>query len=470
MKKQLICALSILMAGVLLTACTGNGNNQQGNNGGSENPNSQTQTIEVSDSAYTILVVDENDNPVPGVTVQFCDDTTCNLGTTESNGMAIFEPAAPGKFTVHMLDVPEGYEEDETEYVTEDTFGLLKVVLKGGAARENNANNTNPGNNTDKAILNETGVMVVLPENMKKLYGTLSWVDFSEKEGESIARLDYFGRTRDEINEFNKRYSEATENSDDEELINDFNAYMDEFFNTIDTALFYIYATKNGESIDEILSESPEELAPLKDYIKDTCDLGEKDGSRYYLLEVDQDKLLNLIYGEIPASEKAVEDDLTVIESIDMNEFAKGITLMGDQQIISFEGTNFDGSAVNSNDLFDGYTLTLVNLWGTWCYWCVEELPDLEEYNKELEKQGCHIIGICQDGVTKNDEAKQLLEDTGVTYTNVYLDDFYAVFPNVSSYPTTFIVNSDGVVVGLTEGANFNDYKTAVEEALKKVE
>ena len=93
----------------------------------------------------------------------------------------------------------------------------------------------------------------------------------------------------------------------------------------------------------------------------------------------------------------------------------------------------------------------------------------IDETFKELEEQGCHIIGVCQDGVKRKDSAVQLLEEAGVTYTNVILEDYDTVFPKVSGYPTTYIVDSNGVVVYIKVGANFAEYKTAVEEALKSV-
>ena len=471
MKKQLICGLSILTAAVLLAGCTGQGNNQQGNNGGSENPNSQTQTTEVSDSAYSVLVVDESDNPVPGVTVQFCDDSSCNLGTTDSNGVAVFETAKPGVCTVHMLDVPEGYAEDETEYVTEETYSQLKVVLKSASGS---------GSSAEKQVLTETGIELVFPEKLQNLYGSLSWVEYTEEEGVTFARLDYIGRTKDEVQEFERRYEEAVDNRDNEQILNDFYAYMDEYDNTVNTELFYIYAVKNGESIDDILNRAPEEV-PLSEYIEDTYDLGKKGDYQYYLLKVDQDKLNSLAYeseDEIPVPEKVVADEFAEIQSIDINEFAKAITLIDAKPInplaigdvVEFEGKDFDGNAVSSKDLFADHTLTLVNLWGTWCHWCVEELPDLEAYNKELEQQNCHFIGVCQDGVKKKDKAQELLDEAGVTYTNVILEDYDARFPKVSGYPTTYIVDSNGVVVGIKEGSTFEEYKTAVADALKSVQ
>ena len=475
MKKQLICGLSILMAGALLAGCTGKGGNQPANSGVSENPDSQTQVAEAasSDSAYSILVVDENDNPVSGVIVQFCTDTMCNLGETGGDGIAVFEADKPGAYTVHIQGVPDGFAEDETEYVTEEAFGQLKLVLKSAAGA---------GDETHTYTLKETGVEITLPEKMQNTKGTLSLAEFAEEDGLAFARLDYLGRSKEEIAEFDRRYEEATDNRDNEELLNDFLAYMDDYYNTIDTVVFVIFSTKNGDSIEDILNRNPDPDVDvkIKDYVTETLDLGKKGDYQYYLLKIDRDRFNAIAYAsedEMPKAEKEIADEFAVIDGIDINEFAKGIKLIDVQPVkavevgdkIEFEAKDFDGNAVSSKDLFADHKLTLVNCWATWCHWCVEELPDLEAYNTELEGQGCQIIGICQDGVKKSDKAKDQIKEAGVTYTNVVLDDFDAVLPKVSSFPTTYIVDSEGVVVNIIVGANFNGYVEGVDEALKNV-
>ena len=133
---------------------------------------------------------------------------------------------------------------------------------------------------------------------------------------------------------------------------------MEEYDNTVNTIFFYVCAVTNGESIDEILNRAPEEIA-LSEYIGDTLDLGKKGDYQYYLLAVDQDKLFSLAYAsedEIPVPEKEIADEYASLKSVDINEFAKGITLIeakpvnplavGD--VVEFEGTDFEGNAGSS--------------------------------------------------------------------------------------------------------------------------
>ena len=475
MKKQLICGLSILMAGVLLAGCSGKGNNQPGSGTVTETSETQTQTTEAApaDTAYSVLVVDESDTPVSGVTVQFCDDAACNLGETGNDGIAVFQTEAPGKYTIHILDIPEGFEEDTTEYVTEDTYGQIKVVLKGGAQASESA---------DKVILEQGGVEIAVPDYFKNLKGTISYDDeLLLGDGMVCTQVAYIGRSEEEAKEFDERLYEAR-TTDDMKVKEDFLAYMDEYQQTIDTVLYFVIATKNGESIEDILALNFDEDLPFKDITKDSVDLGKKGDYQYYLLSVDYGTVKDIykaIYGkDAPVASPEIEDEYAKLEAVDINDFAKCITLIdvvelkelaaGD--VITFEGTDFEGNAVNSKDIFAENKYTMINIWATWCHWCIDELPDLEEYNKELEKDGCAIIGVCEDGLKQPEMAQSILSENSVTYTNVIPADFDNSFPLLSAFPTTYIVDSEGkIVCDPIAGAKLDDYKEAMAKALESL-
>ena len=65
-----------------------------------------------SAQAYIIHVVDQNNNPVEEVTVNFCTDTACTPQETDETGTITYE-AAPYKYHVQIIDAPEGYSWDE---------------------------------------------------------------------------------------------------------------------------------------------------------------------------------------------------------------------------------------------------------------------------------------------------------------------------------------------------------------------
>ena len=87
-------------------------------------------------------------------------------------------------------------------------------------------------------------------------------------------------------------------------------------------------------------------------------------------------------------------------------------------------------------------------------------------------EKDCQIIGICTD--IDDDNARQaikILEDNGVTYTNIKQTDELAQTLLTIGLPTTYFVDSEGRVLTVpVKGANFDKYRAKIEEALKAVE
>lgn len=69
-----------------------------------------------STSTYTLKCVDQDGNPVSGAMLQVCDASTCQVYTTDANGVCEFT-AAPYAWEVHVLMAPAGYTADSTEIV-----------------------------------------------------------------------------------------------------------------------------------------------------------------------------------------------------------------------------------------------------------------------------------------------------------------------------------------------------------------
>ena len=95
---------------------------------GSAGPSLPQTAAEKDEGTYLVLVTDEDGTPVPGVKVQFCSDTECILGETGDDGTAGFDREA-GTYTIHILQPPEGYAADDTEYAAPLTPGTTTIVL-----------------------------------------------------------------------------------------------------------------------------------------------------------------------------------------------------------------------------------------------------------------------------------------------------------------------------------------------------
>ena len=107
-----------------------------------------------------------------------------------------------------------------------------------------------------------------------------------------------------------------------------------------------------------------------------------------------------------------------------------------------------------SSDIFTDYDATIVNFWNNGCGSCIAEMPELEELYQDFKERNINLIGVGTDsGESREqlDTAREILKEKGVTYHNISPDpegDFYKDFvADISTYPTTYIVDSEGNIV-----------------------
>ena len=145
----------------------------------------------------------------------------------------------------------------------------------------------------------------------------------------------------------------------------------------------------------------------------------------------------------------------------------------------AFEGKDLDGNPVKSDELFSANAVTVVNFWFTTCNPCVGELSELDALNKELAKKGGALIGVNTFTLDGDEaaisEAKDVLAKKGVTYQNVYFasDGEAGKFTtNIFAYPTTYVVDRNGNIVGepivgaITEKKQAETLQTLIDQTL----
>ena len=142
---------------------------------------------------------------------------------------------------------------------------------------------------------------------------------------------------------------------------------------------------------------------------------------------------------------------------------------------ISFETVDLNGNPVKSENLFAQNKVTMINIWATTCGPCINEMAELEEMNKEFKEKGGAIVGLVDDVWVDNmkylDEAKSIIEATGVTYTNLCAWDGYQNELEAVGTPTTYFVNSHGEIIGdAILGAHPKKYKEKMEQYLSEAE
>ena len=149
------------------------------------------------------------------------------------------------------------------------------------------------------------------------------------------------------------------------------------------------------------------------------------------------------------------------------------------QKFPAFEGKDLDGNTVKSDELFSGNTVTVVNFWFTTCNPCVGELAELDALNKELAEKGGALIGVNTFTLDGDEaaisEAKDVLAKKGATYQNVYFDsdgEAGKFTTNIFAYPTTYVVDRSGNIVGdpivgaITEKKQAETLQKLIEQAL----
>ncbi len=122
----------------------------------------------------------------------------------------------------------------------------------------------------------------------------------------------------------------------------------------------------------------------------------------------------------------------------------------------NFSTTDLDGNTLDQSVLTNA-KLTMVNVWATFCSPCLAEMPDLALLADELAADGVQVIGLVSDvlqtGGTLNPDAvalaREIVNKTGANYLHIIpSEDLYNLLNQITSVPTTFFVDANGIQVG----------------------
>lgn len=147
---------------------------------------------------------------------------------------------------------------------------------------------------------------------------------------------------------------------------------------------------------------------------------------------------------------------------------------------LDFELEDFDGNKINIADILAKNKYTFVNVWGTFCGYCIKEMPDLAKLANDY-KGKLGFLGIVADAkpLTSSNEAEKMMRDktiesakriiskTKVKYANLLpSQDALNYFSDlITGYPTTFIIDSEGNVVDTYVGArDYDGYKFSIDQ------
>lgn len=177
MKKLLAILLALVMVLSLFAACGNKSKTEDKDD--DKTPASDEETTEESSAEessaeesdpeasgnpdlreYVVKVVDEEENPLTGVMVQFCDENGCTPAFTDEDGIAKCVTLVDK--TVKIADMPEGYDyaTEQTEWDLVEEGNEVTIVLKKlvTESETEGGNNTLSGGNGGDDIGDENNV------------------------------------------------------------------------------------------------------------------------------------------------------------------------------------------------------------------------------------------------------------------------------------------------------------------------
>jgi peroxiredoxin len=121
------------------------------------------------------------------------------------------------------------------------------------------------------------------------------------------------------------------------------------------------------------------------------------------------------------------------------------------------------GDSVSLREYYDG-SVTLVNIWATWCIPCRVEMPAMERVYRDLAPRGFKIAAVSIDEGSPED-VRAFAQDMGLTFDLLHdrstrIQQTY----QTTGVPESFLINRDGIIVKRIIGAH--DWGSPVNRAL----
>ncbi len=137
-----------------------------------------------------------------------------------------------------------------------------------------------------------------------------------------------------------------------------------------------------------------------------------------------------------------------------------------------FSTLNLNNETV-TNNIFAQKKITVINIWGTFCPPCIDEMPELGEWAEDMPDDA-QIIGIVCDAKGVDDyesieAAKEILREANANFVNILPNaEINQYLQKVDAVPTTIFVDAQGNLIGEPViGADVDSYKARVAAYLK---
>ena len=175
------------------------------------------------------------------------------------------------------------------------------------------------------------------------------------------------------------------------------------------------------------------------------------------------------------AVQSAPQQDTSAEDAASASEQPSAAGILSQFSAQDLEGNSFDQT------MLQDHTLTMVNVWATFCTPCINEMPDLGTLAQEYQDQGVQIVALVSDVLTMDGSldqdqmelAREIVASTSADYTHlVPSEDLYFLLGQISSVPTTFFVDENGAQVGGTYvgSKDKEQWQEIIDQLLTEVE
>lgn len=215
----------------------------------------------------------------------------------------------------------------------------------------------------------------------------------------------------------------------------------------------YAARTKAGEKAGDI------------SYYSTAEEFGKKSGY-VYLVAIPENNTNGMSAEEKELFEKCAAYIPTIKSNLKLIDKSAEPTLP--EKFPSFSTKDLAGNTVTDSIIHEK-DLTIFNIWGTFCGPCINEMPELGEWSRELP-DNVQIIGLVCDikgdtDTEHHDLAVEITEKANADFLHIVANnDFSEIMNWVTGVPTTLFVDKDGNIVGEpVVGAKVQAYKDFVE-------
>ena len=145
------------------------------------------------------------------------------------------------------------------------------------------------------------------------------------------------------------------------------------------------------------------------------------------------ERVLPVLIGVLVVALIAVVAESTTERIVEVGDTAPGFALVTD-----------NGQRLTRSQF--GGQLLVLNFWATWCVPCIQELPSLNQFQKQFASSGVVVLGVSVD---QNERVyQQFLKRAGVTFRTsrdpqADVSSRYGTF----KYPETYVIDRNGKVV-----------------------